>query len=108
MHEEVLGGEFLPERAEREERCEDVDEENFAVDEELEQAHAGAVVIHVVGLGIEGDFVHAVKGGEQRGQLVGLVDEDVGGNELLVQRDDEETRSGGGRKREIRRGGRIA
>ncbi len=104
VHEEVLRREFLPERAESKQRGEHVHEEDFAGDEELEQAHAGAVVIHVVGLGIEGDFVHAVEGGEQGGQLGGLVDEDVGGNGLLVQRAGKETGSGGGRKREITEG----
>jgi hypothetical protein len=105
VHEEVLGGEFLPERSEGdgERGGEHIDEEDFAVGEELEQAHAGAVVIHVVGLGIEGDLVHAVEGGEQGGQLIGLVDEGVVGNGLLVQRDEKETGRRRGRKREMRR-----
>jgi len=45
----------------------------------LEQANADLVVIHVVRLGIEGDFIHAVEGLEERGERAGLINEGVTG-----------------------------
>jgi hypothetical protein len=36
-------------------------------------------VKHVVRLGIEGDLIHAIQGGQQRGELVGLIDEEIFG-----------------------------
>ena len=90
VHQEVLGREFLPKRCQRQ-RGEHINEEHLAIHQKLEEAHAGAVVEHVVRLGIEGDFVHAVERGQQRFELVGCVDEGVGGKSLLVQRSGKET-----------------
>src|SRR5690606_29686568 len=78
VHEQVFLGEARPERVELE-RGEHVDHEDLLADQKLEQADAGLVVIHVVGLGIEGDLVDAVEGGQQRRELVGPIDEGVGG-----------------------------
>ena len=47
---------------------------NFAVHQELQQADAGAVVEHVVRLGIHGDFVHPVECGVERGEAGGGID----------------------------------
>jgi len=75
VHHEVPGGQSPPDFVERDARSQDIDEENLSVDQKLQQAKPGAVMKHVVRLGIEGDFVHAVQGGEQRCELPGLVDE---------------------------------
>ena len=78
VHEEVLLGEAVPEAGEVQ-AGEGVDEEDLAIDQELQQAEAGLVVVHVVGLGIEGDLIHAIERREQRGELVLAFDELVGG-----------------------------
>ena len=51
-----------------------VDQENVSVDEKLQQADPDFIMIHVVRLGIEGDFVDAVERRKQRAECVGLID----------------------------------
>jgi hypothetical protein len=74
VHDEVLGGEALPERSERQ-GCHQVHQVNLAGDEELEQAHAGVEVEHVIRFGIHRDLLDAVEGGVERGELVGAINE---------------------------------
>ena len=75
VHHEVFGGEGAPEIDETKAGGEDVDEVDFTVDEKLEEADADFVVIHVVGLGIEGDFIDVSQGIKERREGIGLVDE---------------------------------
>ena len=79
VHHEVFLREEGEERFDFQPGGEDVDEEDLVVHEQLEEADAGFVVIHVVRLGIEEDFVDAAEGGEQRREGAGLVEELVGG-----------------------------
>ena len=68
VHHEMLVREHAPERLELHSGREDIDEKNFAVDEELQQADPRFVVIHVVRLGIEEHLVHPLERGQQRSQ----------------------------------------
>lgn len=79
VHHEVFLREHLEEGLDVQTRCEDIDEIDFAVDEELKEADPGLVVIHVVRLGIEEDLLHAGQRGEQRVEGTGLVEELIGG-----------------------------
>ena len=79
VHHEVFFREDLEEWLDFQAGSEDIDEEDLTIDQELEEADAGLVVIHVVRLGIEGDFVHAVEGLEQRSKRAGLIDEGITG-----------------------------
>ena len=79
VHQQVLGGEPVQERLELQARGQHVDEEDLAADQELHEADPGLVVVHVVGLGIEGDLGHAVERGQQRRQGTGLIEQLVGG-----------------------------
>ena len=79
VHDEVLVREHAPQRVEFHARREHIDEEDVAVDQELEQADARLVVIHVVRLRIEGDFVYTFEGRKQRRKRTGLVEELVDG-----------------------------
>jgi len=74
VHHEVLGGEFLVEGVEIE-GGERIDKEHFAFHEKLQEADFRAVAVHVIGFGIERDFVGLVEGIKQRLELTGLVDE---------------------------------
>jgi hypothetical protein len=62
VHEEVLFRERLPERFQLQPGSEHVHQEHIVADEELQEADPRLVVIHVVRLGIEGDFVHLADG----------------------------------------------
>jgi hypothetical protein len=75
VHDEVFRREDFPKRLELQAGRKDIDEEDLAADEKLQEADAGLVVKHVVGLGIEGDFIDARVGVEERGERAGLVEE---------------------------------
>ena len=77
VHDNVFFGQPLPESVEGQ-PGERVDEVDLVVHQKLEEAEAGLVMEHVVRLGIEGDFVHAVESRKQRGELAGLIDELIG------------------------------
>jgi hypothetical protein len=79
VHHEVFLREDREERLDVQAGSEDVDEEDLTINEELKEADARLVVIHVVRLGIEEDLVDAGEGGEERGERAGLVEELVGG-----------------------------
>src|SRR5437773_383477 len=74
VHDEMFSREGLPERLELEAGREHVDQVDLAIDEELEEADPRAVVVHVVGLGIEGDFTHAIDRGQQRSKRTRLIE----------------------------------
>ena len=101
MNENVFGGEARPEGLEID-GGEGVDQKNFPGDQELQQADAGAVMVHVVRLGIEGAFLHPLERGKERGQLAGLVDQLIRRQRDFVHWAARKRRSGGGRKREMR------
>jgi hypothetical protein len=75
----VLPGKDGKERLDVQSGGEDIDEEDFAADQELKEADPGLVVIHVVRLGIEEDLVDAVEGSEEGSKRSGLVEELIGG-----------------------------
>ena len=75
VHHQMKFSETFPKRLEVESGRKGVDQENLSVDEKLQQANADFVMIHVVRLGIEGDFVNAVERRQQRGERAGLLDE---------------------------------
>ena len=75
VHHQMKFRETFPKRLEVESGRKGVDQENLSVDEKLQQANADFVMIHVVRLGIEGDFVNAVERRQQRGERAGLLDE---------------------------------
>ena len=62
VHDQVLLGQTGPERLQVE-VCEDIHEVDIASHQELEQADPHPVVEHVVGFGIQGDFLYAVDRG---------------------------------------------
>lgn len=79
VHHEVFLREDGEERLDVQTGREDIDEVDFTVDEELKEADAGLVMIHVVRLGIEEDLLHAGQRSEQRVEGTGLVEELIGG-----------------------------
>ena len=95
VHYEMEFRETFPKRLEVETGRKGVDQENLSVDEKLQQANADFVMIHVVRLGIEGDFVDAVERRQQRGERAGLLDE-------------REARRSRRRRRHARRGARSS
>ena len=78
MHDEVFGRQSRPEPVEGQRRQE-IDQKNRPVNHHLQQADAGAVAEEIVGLGVERDLGDAVKGGKERRELRGLVDERMDG-----------------------------
>ena len=78
VHDEVLLREHGPKRVELQAGREHIDEEDLAVDEELQEADPRLVVIHVVRLGIEGDLIDLLERVEERTERARLVQEQVG------------------------------
>ena len=74
VHQQMLFGEQLPERREIHGR-EHVDEVNFSIDEELEQANTRSVMVEVVGLGIEGGLFRPIQCGQQWRELRRVLNE---------------------------------
>ena len=75
VHHQMKLREAFPKRLEDETGRKGIDQENFSVDEKLQQTDAYLVMIHVVRLGIEGDFINAVERRQQRRERTRLIDE---------------------------------
>jgi len=79
VHQQVLFREAGQQWLEFQAGREHIHEKDLLADEELHQADPRLVMIHVVGLGIEGDLLDAIEGGQERLERTGLVEELVGG-----------------------------